>query len=138
MLKTVLHKDSGTIIRTYTDGAEQDIFLAFIKLIDSLDSSNSLKAGLKKKLAAVYDSTSGTFGTQIAGTAVDLDYVLGILYDEDAIMTDFQIESSATTPLEARKRYRNIWWSFAKNSINDFTENAIIFTMEDPSEGGDG
>ena len=85
-----------------------------------------------------FDSTSPTFGTQIAGSAVSLDYVLGILYDEDAIMTDFQIESSATTPLEARKRYRNIWWSFAKNSINDFTENAIIFTMEDPSEGGGG
>lgn len=85
-----------------------------------------------------FDSTSGTFGTQIAGSAVSLDYVLGILYDEDAIMTDFQLESSATTPLEARKRYRNIWWSFAKNSINDFTENAIIFTMEDPSEGGGG
>lgn len=84
-----------------------------------------------------FDSTSPTFGTQIAGSAVDLDYVLGILYDEDAIMTDFQLESSATTPLEARKRYRNIWWSFAKNSINDFTENAIIFTMED-EEGGDG
>ncbi len=80
-----------------------------------------------------FDSTSATYKTQIAGDAVALDYVLGILYDEDAIMTDFQIESSATTPLEARKRYRNIWWSFAKNSINDFTENAIIFTMENPA-----
>ncbi len=80
-----------------------------------------------------FDSTSATYKTQIAGDAVALDYVLGILYDEDAIMTDFQLESSATTPLEARKRYRNIWWSFAKNSINDFTENAIIFTMEDPA-----
>ena len=85
-----------------------------------------------------FDSTSPTFKTQIAGSAVSLDYVLGILYDEDAIMTDFQLESAATTPLEARKRYRNIWWSFAKNSINDFTENAIIFTMEDPSEGDGG
>lgn len=87
-----------------------------------------------------FDSSSATAGTQIAGDPVDLDYVLGILYDEDAIMTDFQLESSATTPLEARKRYRNIWWSFAKNSINDFTENAIIFTMEDESggDGGDG
>lgn len=83
-----------------------------------------------------FDSTSATYKTQIAGSAVALDYVLGILYDEDAIMTDFQLESSATTPLEARKRYRNIWWSFAKNSINDFTENAIIFTMEDPAAGG--
>lgn len=74
-----------------------------------------------------------TNNTQTAGSDVELDYVLGILYDEDAIMTDFQLESTATTSLEARKRYRNIWWSFAKNSINDFTENAIIFTMEDTS-----
>ena len=85
-----------------------------------------------------FDSTSGTYKTQIAGSAVDLDYVLGILYDEDAIMTDFQLESSITSPLEARKAYRNIWMSISRNAINDFTENAIIFTMEDPSEGDGG
>ena len=78
-----------------------------------------------------FDSASPTYKTQIAGSQVQEDYVLGILYDEDAIMTDFQLESSATTPLEARKRYRNIWWSFAKNAINDFTENAIVFVMND-------
>lgn len=78
-----------------------------------------------------FDSASPTYKTQIAGSAVNESYVLGILYDEDAIMTDFQLESSATTPLEARKRYRNIWWSFAKNAINDFTENAIVFIMND-------
>lgn len=80
-----------------------------------------------------FDSTSGTYKTQIAGSAVSLDYVLGILYDEDAIMTDFQLESSITSPLEARKAYRNIWMSISRNAINDFTENAIIFTMEDPA-----
>lgn len=108
---------------------------------EAVDFWQSFKDGPAIKVTPAipdFDSTSGTFGTQIAGSAVDLSYVLGILYDEDAIMTDFQLESSATTPLEARKRYRNIWWSFAKNSINDFTENAIIFTMEDPSEGGGG
>lgn len=85
-----------------------------------------------------FDRTSATFGTQIAGTAVDLDYVLGILYDEDAIMTDFQLESAATTSLEARKRYRNSWLAISRGAIADYTENAIIFTMEDPSEGGGG
>ena len=67
------------------------------------------------------------------GSKVNLDYVLGILYDEDALMTDFQLESTATTPLEARKHYRNIWYSFAKNAINDYTENAVIFYMADPT-----
>ena len=84
-----------------------------------------------------FDSTSATFGTQIAGSEVELDYVLGILYDEDAIMTDFQLERTDTTVLESRKHYRNIWWSFSKNALSDLSENAIIFTMED-EDGGDG
>lgn len=103
---------------------------------EAVDFWQSFEAGPAISVTpAIPDFTNKT---QTAGSAVALDYVLGILYDEDAIMTDFQLESSATTPLEARKRYRNIWWSFAKNSINDFTENAIIFTMEDSSEGGEG
>lgn len=98
---------------------------------EAVDFWQSFKAGAAIDVTpAIPDFTNKT---QTAGSEVKLDYVLGILYDEDAIMTDFQLESSATTPLEARKRYRNIWWSFAKNSINDFTENAIIFTMEDPA-----
>ena len=70
-------------------------------------------------------------GLQKKGDAVSLDYVVGCLYDVDALMVDFQMEDAQTTPLEARKRYRNIWWSFSKNAINDFTENFILFTMED-------
>lgn len=65
---------------------------------------------------------------QTKGDAVNVD-IIGILYDEDAIMTDFQLETANTTPLEARKRYRNIWWSFSKNAINDFTENARVYYL---------
>lgn len=64
--------------------------------------------------------------TQTVGTKVDYDYLLGVLYDEDAVMVDYQLDASYSTPVEARKRYRNIWWHFAKNSINDFTENGIV------------
>lgn len=70
-------------------------------------------------------------GVQKKGNAVALDYVVGCLFDKDALMIDYQLERSASTPLEARKNYRNIWWSFSKNAISDFTENFIIFTMED-------
>ena len=66
---------------------------------------------------------------QIAGTNVNLDNVLGLLYDEDAMMIDYQLDSSYSTPVEARKKYRNIWWHFAKNAINDFTENGILLYM---------
>lgn len=76
---------------------------------------------------AIPDTSDPT--AQIAGANVALDNVLGILYDEDAMMVDYQLDSSYSTPVEARKRYRNIWWHFAKNAINDFTENGILFYM---------
>lgn len=72
--------------------------------------------------------------TQTVGNKVDYDYLLGVLYDEDALMVDYQLDSSYSTPIEARKRYRNIWWHFAKNAINDFTENGIVFYI---GAGGD-
>lgn len=78
---------------------------------------------------AVYDKTTGT---QIKGSLVEIPYVVGMIFDEDALMTSFKFESAETTPLEARKRYRNIWYHFAKNAINDFTENTVIFVMMDP------
>ena len=69
--------------------------------------------------------------TQTAGSSVNLDYVVGILFDRDACMVDYQLDDAEVTPIEARKRYYNMWWSFAKNIICDFTENSVIFTMED-------
>lgn len=75
------------------------------------------------------DSTSPTYGTQIAGANVSLDYVIGAIFDEDALMVDYQLDASETTVKEARKRYRNIWWTFSKNAINDFTENFVLFIM---------
>lgn len=72
-----------------------------------------------------------TTGQQTTGNAVALNYVVGLLYDEDALMVDYQLETANTSPLEARKRYRNTWLSIARNAINDFTENAVLFYMAD-------
>jgi hypothetical protein len=69
--------------------------------------------------------------SQTTGNAVALDYVVGVLFDDDACMVDFQLDDAETTPMEARKRYMTTWWSFARNAINDFTENGIVFYMAD-------
>lgn len=79
---------------------------------------------------AVVNTTSGE---QEAGTEVNIPYVIGILYDVDGMMSDYQLEDAISTPVEARKRYYNIWYSFARNGINDNTENSVIFYMADPS-----
>lgn len=85
-----------------------------------------------KVTPAIPDAAGNNDGLQKAGSQVSLSYVVGLLFDEDALMVDYQLERSNTTPLEARKGYRNIWWTFSKNSICDFTENAILYYMADP------
>lgn len=75
-----------------------------------------------------------TTGVQAAGDRVQLDYVVGMIFDQDAVMSDFQLDDANTTPLEARKRFRNTWYSMARNGLNDFTEKGVLFIMADPSK----
>ena len=79
--------------------------------------------------------TTGTYdhvtGLQIAGNNVQLDYVVGLLFDRDALLTDMQLEVAHTTNIEARKGYRNTWLTFEKGIVLDQTENAILFYMKD-------
>lgn len=74
---------------------------------------------------------TSTYGTQIKGADVELDYVVGFITDRDGLLSDFQIERAETTSLEARKLYRNTWLHIAKNGICDPTENCILYIMDD-------
>lgn len=75
------------------------------------------------------DPTDPDYGKQKAGSAVSLDYVVGCLFDEDAVLAEMQMQRADTTHLEARKHYRNTWNTFAKNAISDPTEKFILFYM---------
>lgn len=68
---------------------------------------------------------------QIAGNAVTQSLVLGCLFDKDAVMVDFHLEDVASSPLEARKKYRTIWNTINKNPLWDATENFIVYYMAD-------
>ena len=70
-------------------------------------------------------------GAQTTGNRVQLSNVLGVLFDQDAIMVDFHLESVESTPLEARKHYRTIWNTINKNPIWDATENFVVFYLAD-------
>lgn len=82
---------------------------------------------------AVPDFDNG--GTQKAGNPQNYEYVLGVLFDDDAMLVDYQLDDVYSTPVEARKRYRNLWHTIRKNAINDFTEKAAVFYMADPESG---
>lgn len=80
---------------------------------------------------AVVDTDTGL---QKAGAPVSIPFVVGMITDKDGLMTNFGLESARTTPVEARKGYRNTWNTFLKNNMCDNTENCIIYIMEDVQE----
>ena len=64
--------------------------------------------------------------------------VLGLLFDEDAIMSNNIFTHVYTTPIEARKGYRNTWFHYRFSSYQDYSENSIMYYMDDSDvENGD-
>ena len=75
------------------------------------------------------DAIVGTPGQSDTSYTFNPDYVLGCLFDKDAVLTDFQFETARTTPVEARKNYVNTWMDFGLGAIGDPSENFIVFVM---------
>ena len=69
-----------------------------------------------------------------AEAAVELDYVLGILFDEEACGVMPQFDYSSTTPFNSAGGYYNMFMHWRFNSYCDYTENAVLFVM---GEGGE-
>lgn len=89
-----------------------------------------------KVTPALPDIAGTNSGEQVAGTTVDLACVLGICFDVDALLIDFQLDRALTSPIEARKGYYNTWYHIQKNSISDITEKCAIFYMADDAVDG--
>lgn len=105
----------------------------FLKLVDfervnfwqsALDPSsiNSKVVMLKK---------DGTLTS--ASEEVTISNVFGVLFDEEAAGYTTVNEWSQPSPFNARGGYYNQFWHFTDRYWNDFTENAVIFYLEDTS-----
>lgn len=69
-------------------------------------------------------------GQSATGTAnIGIDYVLGILFDEEAVGVMPQFDYSSTTPFNSAGGYYNNFMHWRFNSYNDFTENAVLFVL---------
>lgn len=78
-------------------------------------------------LPNILDVATGESKT--AETEIELDNVIGILYDVDAMGVNFQFDYASTTPFNSAGGYYNMFIHERKNYWNDFTENAILFVM---------
>lgn len=68
---------------------------------------------------------------------VALDYVIGILFDTDAIQSINQFTGAYTTPVNARHLYTNTWLHYKFGAIQDYTENSIIYILGEGGEESD-
>ena len=67
--------------------------------------------------------------SKTASSDVTLDYVLGILFDEEAVGVMPQFDYSSTTPFNSAGGYYNMYMHWRFNSYCDYTENAVLFTL---------
>lgn len=68
---------------------------------------------------------------------VELDYVIGLLFDTDAIQSINQFTGAFTTPVNARKLYTNTWYHYKFGAVQDYTENSIMYYMGEGGEESD-
>lgn len=78
-------------------------------------------------LPNILDVATGSSKT--AESSVELPYVLGLLYDEEALGVMPQYDYASTTPYNSAGGYYNMFLHWNFNTYNDFTENAILFVL---------
>lgn len=79
-----------------------------------------------------------TTGAADTGANVRIPYVVGLMFDRDALATTYMVDDVVTTPVNAAGDYYNTYYHWAKNYLDDATENCVLFYMEDENsnEGG--
>ena len=77
-----------------------------------------------------FETLSQIQGTNVSGTQVTLNNVVGILFDRDAMGTFKQEEQVRTTPVNARALYYNTFWHCRQFWFNDLSENGIVFFLD--------
>ena len=68
---------------------------------------------------------------------VELDYVVGMLFDDEGLQAIDQFTGAYTTPVEARKLYTNTWVHRKFSAISDYTYDTIIFYLGEGGEQSD-
>jgi hypothetical protein len=102
----------------------------FLKVVD-FEKVNYWQAALSPSSINVKRTMLKKDGTLSVGVASKIDNVFGVLFDEEAAGYTTVNEWAQPSPFNARGGYYNQFWHFTDRYWNDFTENAVIFFIED-------
>lgn len=104
----------------------------FLKVVD-FEKVNYWQAALSPSSINVKRTMLKKDGTLSVGVQSEINNVFGVLFDEDAAGYTTVNEWAQPSPFNARGGYYNQFWHFTDRYWNDFTENAVIFYIEDPT-----
>lgn len=69
-------------------------------------------------------------GQAVTGTAQTISNLFGVIFDEDAVVTNMKDYRLESTPLNARGLYRNTWLTSNSQYCNDLTEKGIVLLLD--------
>lgn len=78
------------------------------------------------KVTPAYMNASGAI---VNASAITVDNIFGVLFDDEAIMTQSVNEWSAPTPFNAKGGYTNTFWHASNRYLNDFTEKGTVLLI---------
>lgn len=82
------------------------------------------------KVTPVYISAAGAATT---GAAQSMSNVIGVLFDEEAVMTTAINQWSASTPFNPAGGYSNMFWHEGHRYCNDLTEKGVVLLLDEAS-----
>lgn len=98
---------------------------------DTLELVNywqAIEDPLKVSGTPVYMGTDGALIN--ASDTVTVDNIFAVLTDVETLGVNRRVERTIPTPLNARGRYVNYWYHWVFDSFVDYTENAVVFTLD--------
>lgn len=78
------------------------------------------------KVDASYTQADGT----VTNGGVTLSGILGVLFDQDAMGVNVNLDAANTSPMNAKGRYYNTFYHFTRRYYNDLTENCVVFALD--------
>lgn len=108
---------SGTYHDTYLDIAD----------VEGVDFWQTLQSPETVNATPVVLQADGTLDSP--DSPVEIGNLVGVMFDEEALGYTVVKHTVASTPLNAKGLYYNMYWHFTDKYWNDFTENGIIFTI---------
>lgn len=131
-------KDSKAYTR-HTPKSEQKLML-FIDMVNALKTNMNSKAFNMEQVAIDIPFTTVPFWQSLnspskisvktaSGAEVGQSFIMGVMFDREAMGTYKKKYTSLTTPINAAGKYYNVFYHMITMYFNDLTENGVIFLL---------